>query len=146
MITENISTLNIHKLSKEQYERELATGNIDPYAIYLTPDEEVDLSEYATLDYVDNKIAAIPKVDISGKADKSYVDSQDSSTLIAAKSYTNTEIANISALVGDTAVSTQIDTALTEAKSYTDEQIAAIPTPSLIVTDDGDGNLTIALG
>ena len=40
MITENLSTLKIHKLTKAQYERELAAGSIDPTALYLTPDEE----------------------------------------------------------------------------------------------------------
>lgn len=45
MITENLSTLKIHKISKEQYDRELSAGNIDPIAIYLTEDEgEVDTS------------------------------------------------------------------------------------------------------
>ena len=39
MNTENLSTLKIHKLSKDQYDRELAAGNIDPNALYLTPDE-----------------------------------------------------------------------------------------------------------
>lgn len=38
MITENLSTLKIHKMSKEQYEREYLNGQIDPTAIYLTPD------------------------------------------------------------------------------------------------------------
>ena len=47
MITENLSTLKIHKLTQEQYERELAAGRIDENAIYLTPDEEIDLSKYA---------------------------------------------------------------------------------------------------
>ena len=39
MITENLSTLKINKLSNEQYKREYETGNIDGTAIYLTPDE-----------------------------------------------------------------------------------------------------------
>lgn len=41
MITENLSTLKIHNLTKEQYERELAAGRIDESALYLTPYEEV---------------------------------------------------------------------------------------------------------
>lgn len=49
METRDISTLKINKLSKEQYERELAAGNIDENALYLTPDEEIDLSGYATI-------------------------------------------------------------------------------------------------
>ena len=52
MITENVSTLKIHKLTKEQYDRELANGRVDPNALYFTTteDEEIDLSEYATKD------------------------------------------------------------------------------------------------
>ena len=41
MITENLSTLKIHKLTQAQYDRELAAGNIDGNALYLTPDEEI---------------------------------------------------------------------------------------------------------
>lgn len=42
MITEKLSTLKIHKLSKRQYERELAAGYIDENALYLTPDDSID--------------------------------------------------------------------------------------------------------
>lgn len=59
MITENLSTLKIHKLSKEQYERELAAGRIDENALYLTPDEDVDLSSYVTMDQLDAATAEI---------------------------------------------------------------------------------------
>lgn len=40
MITENLSTLKLHKLTQEQYNRELSTGNIDKNAFYLTPDSD----------------------------------------------------------------------------------------------------------
>jgi hypothetical protein len=39
LITDNLSTLRIHKLTQEQYDRELESGNIDENALYLTPDE-----------------------------------------------------------------------------------------------------------
>ena len=53
MNTENLSTLKIHKLTQTQYERELANGNIDETALYLTPDEAtVKLSDVATLSEV----------------------------------------------------------------------------------------------
>ena len=39
MITENLSTLKIHKLTQAQYDRELEAGRIDANAIYLTPDD-----------------------------------------------------------------------------------------------------------
>ena len=37
MITENVSTLKIHKLSQEQYDREANSGNLDAHALYMTP-------------------------------------------------------------------------------------------------------------
>ena len=40
METRNLSTLKIHKLSQEQYLRELDAGNIDEYALYLTPSDD----------------------------------------------------------------------------------------------------------
>lgn len=40
----NLSTLKIHKLTKEQYERELEAGRIDEDALYLTPDEGADMT------------------------------------------------------------------------------------------------------
>lgn len=52
MLTENLTTLKIHKLTQEQYDRELESGNIDETALYLTPEEEIDLSGYATKEYV----------------------------------------------------------------------------------------------
>lgn len=48
MKTTNLSTLTIHKLTQAQYDREVANGTIDENALYLTPDEEVDLSNYMT--------------------------------------------------------------------------------------------------
>lgn len=45
MDTKNLSTLKIHKLTKAQYERELAAGRIDTDALYITPSEEEDLSD-----------------------------------------------------------------------------------------------------
>ena len=43
MITENLSTLKIHKLTKQQYDREAAKGTLDPTAIYLYPDDIPEL-------------------------------------------------------------------------------------------------------
>lgn len=55
MITENLSTFKIHKLTQEQYNRELLAGNLEDNALYLTPDEEIDLSGYATIKQLDGK-------------------------------------------------------------------------------------------
>ena len=50
MNIENVSTLKINQLTRSQYEREVAAGNIDVNAFYLTPDEYID----AYLDPVTN--------------------------------------------------------------------------------------------
>ena len=49
MITENLSTLKIHKLTQEQYDREFDNGRIDETALYLTPDDSVDLASAQTI-------------------------------------------------------------------------------------------------
>lgn len=79
MKTENLSTLKIHKLTQEQYQRELEAGRIDENALYLTPDEDSDLSQYATTKDVEATYET--KTDAAAK-------------LTEAKEYTNTQLAN----------------------------------------------------
>lgn len=68
---QDILNLNIHKLTQDQYDEAFAAGKIDPNAIYLTPEEVVDLSGYATVEElgeaVDDAAAAINNI-ISSKA------------------------------------------------------------------------------
>ena len=68
---QDILNLNIHKLTQDQYDEAFAAGKIDPNAIYLTPEEVVDLSGYATTDelneVVDEATVAINNI-ISSKA------------------------------------------------------------------------------
>lgn len=74
MITENLSTLKIHNLTKEQYERELAAGRIDENALYLIPyeqqiqDGQVQSDWYQTdetaSDYIKNKPSETTPEDI----------------------------------------------------------------------------------
>ena len=40
MKTENISTLKIHKLTQEQYNREFENGTLEETSMYLTPEVE----------------------------------------------------------------------------------------------------------
>jgi hypothetical protein len=84
LITENLSTLKIHKLTKEQYERELEAGRIDENALYLTPNEDETITDIT--------------LSVSGKA-------ADAKTVGDA-------ISNLNTLVGDTSVSEQINSAI----------------------------------
>ena len=70
MKTNNLSTLKIHKLSQAQYDREKAAGNLDQTALYLTPDENQDLSMYATKEYVDAAIAELRSFLVDGNGVK----------------------------------------------------------------------------
>lgn len=79
MITENLSTLKINKLSKSQYDRELESGNIDENALYLTPDEAIDLSAYATKEELDYK------ADIEHNHDDRYYTETEVDTKLAEK-------------------------------------------------------------
>ena len=75
MITENISTLKIHKLTQEQYDRELEAGRIDENALYLTPDEGMDLStyEFITTDEIDEICGtAIQDASASGASEVTF--------------------------------------------------------------------------
>lgn len=58
MNIQNLSTLKIHKLTQEQYDRELASGTLKENEIYLTPEEEIDLSPYATVEQLKSKADA----------------------------------------------------------------------------------------
>lgn len=40
MKTENVSTLKIHKLTQEQYNREFENGTLEETSMYLTPEIE----------------------------------------------------------------------------------------------------------
>jgi hypothetical protein len=79
MITENLSTLKIHKLTQAQYDRELEAGRIDENALYLTPDEDVDLSGYATIEQINSKS------DIDHNHDDAYYTQIQVDTLLSNK-------------------------------------------------------------
>jgi hypothetical protein len=112
LFTENLSTLTIHKLTKAQYDRELAAGRIDENALYLTPDEGVDLSGYATESYVNDQIAAIPTPDVSGQITTALSQAKESGEFNGSDGYTP---------VRGTDYWTDADKA--EIKSYVDEAI-----------------------
>ena len=70
MITENVSTLKIHKLTQEQYDTALAAGNLDENALYLTPNADGTL----TIANVEGLQEALDDLqnEIDSKASSSY--------------------------------------------------------------------------
>ena len=112
MITENLSTLKIHKLTKAQYERELAAGTIDSNALYLTPDEEIDLSGYVTAEQL------ATKADSDHNHDDTYYTEVEVDTLLASKADATHNHDNVYDVKGSAG------SALDEAKSYTDSVVS----------------------
>ena len=152
-LTEDISTLKIHKLTKEQYEEALSNGSIDETALYLTPEEEIDLSGYATTEQLNEKadvihthdIADINELqstldtlsqDISAKSDTGHTheisDITNLQTSLDEKVPTSRTINGktlnediiLSATDIGADVSGSADTALSESKTYTDNAVA----------------------
>lgn len=66
MITENLSTLKIHKLTQKQHNRELEAGRIDENALYLTPEhkwtkvQDVVVEEEVGYVYYDTDMNGVP--------------------------------------------------------------------------------------
>lgn len=52
MFTKNLPTLELHKLTQAQYDRELEAGRIDEYSLYLVPDEENENNESSNVQYI----------------------------------------------------------------------------------------------
>lgn len=107
--TEDISTLKIHKLSQEQYDELVKNGTIDETALYLTPDEEIDLTPYVTIEQLDLK------ADYSHAHDDIYYTETEMDAKLAEKSDT-THNHNDSYDAKGSA-----EEALNSAKIYTDE-------------------------
>ena len=71
MNIENLQTLKIHTLSQEQFDREYAAGRTEKNAIYLTPDEKVDLSNYVKTEQLsEHNTSTMAHSDIRGLINK----------------------------------------------------------------------------
>jgi hypothetical protein len=75
MNIENLSTLKIHKLTQEQYDRELEAGRIEANALYLTPDTLAEV----TKEYVDDSVNALADDIKQTYATKNEINSMESS-------------------------------------------------------------------
>ena len=119
MITENLQTLKIIRLTQEQYDRESAAGNLDENALYLTPDEATDLSGYATKD------------ELNGKADAEH--NHDDAY------YTKTEIDTALENKAGSTHSHEISD-ITNLQTALDDKVSSNDWDSLVDTVDGKAN------
>lgn len=109
-----LPTLIIHKLTQEEYDQKVANGEIDANAIYLTPDEEIDLSNYATIEELESK------ADSEHNHDDLYYTESEVDTLLSSKSDSTHN--------HDSAYDSKgsADNALASAKDYTDSAVSGL--------------------
>ena len=70
MITENLPTLKIHKLTQKQYEREFKAGKLDEQALYITPDKCFSFSNEAKNILYDNSNSNLNVPNVQEAIDK----------------------------------------------------------------------------
>lgn len=121
MQTENLSTLKIYKLTKEQYDARVASGDIEEYAMYLTPKEEIDLAPYAT------KEELTTKADAAHNHDTRYYTETEVDSLLLNKANASHNHDSVYDAKGSAS------NALTSAKTYADE--AAVTAANTVKND-----------
>lgn len=158
-VTAILPTFKIHKISQEEYEQELANGTLEDNALYLTPDEEVDLSGYATIEqlneksntehnhddmyYTEVEIDSLlnGKSDITHNHDNAY-DTKGSAdgALIEAKSYADTTANNAANAVKNDLLNGAGDAydTLKELGDLIDENTDAIDALKIVATGKAD--------
>ena len=135
--TKTLPTLKIHKLTQEQYDQELENGTIDENALYLTPDEEIDLSGYATVEQLNDKANISHTHEIS---DVNNLQVSLDELLVDAKSYTDgiaLNKANVSHNHDEVYdMKGSANTALNSAKTYSDNGDATTLETAKTYTDN----------
>lgn len=128
--SEVLSTLMIHKLTQEEYDQEVANGTVDANAIYLTPEEEIDLSNYATIEQLAGK------ADLEHSHDDLYYTESEVDTLLSSKadSTHNHDSAYDAFGSAEDAANTALDTAKSYAKEYTDTAVSGLASASSVNT------------
>lgn len=134
MTTENLSTLKIHKLSQAQYERELEAGRIDESALYLTPDEDIDLSNYATKDELSKKadIAIIEELEEALES-KIYTENDEPENAPDGSLWIDLDEEGASIEIPD------IDLEGYATEEYVDNAVSSIPQPDFEATEGEAG-------
>ncbi len=68
MIRTDLSKLEIHKLTKEQYEREKSAGTLNENALYMTPEQEIPDGGGSSLNAAveDNKLILFSGATVEG--------------------------------------------------------------------------------
>ena len=117
MITENLPTLKIHNLTQEQYNRALTNGNIDETALYLTPEEEIDFSIYATVEQMNGKANTSHTHNISDVTDlQSSLDAKQAIVTGGASTITSDNLTANRVLISNSSGKVAVSTTITSTE------------------------------
>lgn len=98
MITENLSTLKINRLTQEQYDTALTNGSINANELYLTPDDnELDTSAFLRVTDVGSAVDINPiNADtLQGKSANYFATASNVSTINNSLNTINSDISTI---------------------------------------------------
>ena len=98
MITENLSTLKINRLTQEQYDTALTNGSINANELYLTPDDnELDTSAFLRVTDVGSAVDINPiNADtLQGKSASYFATASNISTINGSLNTINSDISTI---------------------------------------------------
>ena len=98
MITENLSTLKINRLTQEQYDTALTNGSINANELYLTPDDnELDTSSFLRVTDVGSAVDINPiNADtLQGKSASYFATASNISTINGSLNTINSDISTI---------------------------------------------------
>ena len=98
MLTENLSTLKINRLTQEQYDTALTNGSINANELYLTPDDnELDTSAFLRVTDVGSAVDINPiNADtLEGKSASYFATASNVSTINNSLNTINSDISTI---------------------------------------------------
>lgn len=110
MIAENLSTLKIHKLTQEQYDREREAGRLDENALYLTPDRSF---------VVDDALSNISTNPVQNQVIYEALNSKANSNHSHSAYALTSDVSDLQEKVGDFTVIDQIQSAI-KINTYND--------------------------
>ena len=103
MLTENLSTLKINRLTQEQYDAALTNGSINANELYLTPDDnELDTSAFLRVTDVGSAVDINPiNADtLQGKSANYFATASNISTINSSLNTINSDISTINGSLG----------------------------------------------
>ena len=144
MLTENLSTLKINRLTQEQYDAALTNGSINANELYLTPDDnELDTSAFLRVTDVGSAVDVNPiNADtLQGKSASYFATASNISTINGSLNTINSNISTInSSLSAKAPLASPSFTGTAKVAEGTDYTTAKLRNITLSTADPSGGS------